>query len=558
MPFQRSIKVAFDKTSGEILEADDVFDTAKNSFELRRQYHRDEVELYCCECDQKLNVSSSKYDRLHFKHPPNASFCYLKEANLSQEETDQMAQLYRGKESARHKTLKNKIAEKLSNIGGVHSICVDDTFIYDENEKRRPDVYCKYLDKELVFEIQLSDLSLRYIYDRHDFYQRKGIFLIWILDDFDVHGQRQMERDIKYLTDFQNFFKLDEDSEPFRLLCTYKYPFLTDDNKLLSKWKEKSVSLQQLKFSIESCQVYYFDYGGKLKVKEKEHAKLLQKERQEEVKMQEHRRKVMAEEKAISIIDDLRFLWQSKGYNFSSIEEDMENLDEFELSVLNESDAFKLKDGQPRIHHWFSIAKKDHMGFLEHMIDSSYLEIDLNEKSKDNNTLLATMFENKAIEHKMWLLRRLIRKGYTLKKEDETILAQIETDPIEYESTLIIFRLANMLNGSYIIDELFEHKPLVCIIESAKRDEIIGYRYQKNQWIAFANNAIHSYTNYWSYIEKAFKNYGIWEKLMLLDKKKTFQKKLAKFHATNPKQNVDCIPLLNALYPELKKEESQW
>lgn len=558
MSFQRSIKVAFDKTSGVILEADDVFDTAKNSFELRRQYHRDEVELFCCECDQKLNVSSSKYDRLHFKHQPNASFCYLKEADLSQEETDQMAQLYRAKESARHKILKNKIAEKLSDIDGVHSICVDDTFIYDEKEKRRPDVYCKYLDKELVFEIQLSDLSLRYIYDRHDFYQRKGIFLIWILDDFDVHGQRQMERDIKYLTDFQNFFKLDEDSEPFRLLCTYKYPFLKDDNKLLSKWKEKSISLQQLKFSIESCQVYYFDFGGKLKVKEKEHAKLLQKERQEEVKMQEHRRKVMAEEKAISIIDDLRFLWQSKGYNFSSIEEDMENLDEFELSVLNESDAFKLKDGQPRIHHWFSIAKKDHMGFLEHMIDSSYLEIDLNEKSKDNNTLLATMFENKAIEHKMWLLRRLIRKGYTLKKEDETILAQIETDPSEYESTLIIFRLANMLNGSYIIDELFEHKPLVCIIESAKRDEIIGYRYQKNQWIAFANNAIHSYTNYWSYIEKAFKNYGIWEKLMLLDKKKTFQKKLAKFHATNPKQNVDCIPLLNALYPELKKEESQW
>ena len=130
----------------------------------------------------------------------------------------------------------------------------------------------------------------------------------------------------------------------------------------------------------------------------------------------------MAEEKASSIIDDLRFLWQSKGYNFSSIEEDMENLDDYELSVLNESDAFKPKDGQPRIHYWFSIAKKGHIGFLEHMIDSSYLEIDLNEKSKDNNTLLATMFENKAIEHKMWLLRRLIRKGYTLKERGRRYL----------------------------------------------------------------------------------------------------------------------------------------
>jgi hypothetical protein len=29
--------------------------------------------------------------------------------------------------------------------------------------KRNPDVYCKFQDKELVFEIQLSDLSLAYI-----------------------------------------------------------------------------------------------------------------------------------------------------------------------------------------------------------------------------------------------------------------------------------------------------------------------------------------------------------------------------------------------------------
>ena len=107
----RFIKVAFDKTSGEILEADDVFDTAKNSFELRRQYHRDEVELYCCECDQKLNVSSSKYDRLHFKHQPNASFCYLKSEPIQRGNRPNGTALS-GKESARHKTLRNKIAGK--------------------------------------------------------------------------------------------------------------------------------------------------------------------------------------------------------------------------------------------------------------------------------------------------------------------------------------------------------------------------------------------------------------------------------------------------------------
>jgi hypothetical protein len=84
--YGRSIKVAFDKLSGEILDADDVFEITKDAFAIREQFHMDEVELYCCECDQKLFVSTSKYDRLHFKHGPNANYCYLKDANLSPEE----------------------------------------------------------------------------------------------------------------------------------------------------------------------------------------------------------------------------------------------------------------------------------------------------------------------------------------------------------------------------------------------------------------------------------------------------------------------------------------
>ncbi|MDO1499443.1 DUF6035 family protein [Winogradskyella maritima] len=111
--------------------------------------------------------------------------------------------------------------------------------------------------------------------------------------------------------------------------------------------------------------------------------------------------------------------------------------------------------------------------------------------------------------------------------------------------------MANELNGCYLIDELFEHKPLVCIIESAKRDKIIGYRYQKKQWVAFANNAIHSIQTIGVISKKPLRTMVFGKKLMLLDKKKTFQKKLAKFHATNPKQKVDCLLLLNTLYPDI-------
>lgn len=35
--YDRSIKIAFDKTSGEILDADEVFDITKDAFEIRKK-----------------------------------------------------------------------------------------------------------------------------------------------------------------------------------------------------------------------------------------------------------------------------------------------------------------------------------------------------------------------------------------------------------------------------------------------------------------------------------------------------------------------------------------
>lgn len=73
--YDRSIKIAFDKTSGEILDADEVFDITKDAFQIRKKYHEKNLILSCCECEQDLMVSGSKYDRLHFKHKPGHGYC---------------------------------------------------------------------------------------------------------------------------------------------------------------------------------------------------------------------------------------------------------------------------------------------------------------------------------------------------------------------------------------------------------------------------------------------------------------------------------------------------
>jgi len=106
---ERSIKIAFDKSSGEILDADEVFDKTKDAFEIRRQYHEKKLTLTCCECEQDLTVSDSIYDRLYFKHKPYHNFCILTDGSLSPKEQIGFTEILRGKESCRHKELKNKI-----------------------------------------------------------------------------------------------------------------------------------------------------------------------------------------------------------------------------------------------------------------------------------------------------------------------------------------------------------------------------------------------------------------------------------------------------------------
>jgi hypothetical protein len=341
--YDRSIKIAFDKTSGEILEADEVFDIKTDAFEIRKKYHEGNLILSCCECEQDLMVSGSKYDRLHFKHKPGHGYCILADGKLTPQEHERFTEILKAKESDRHKELKNKIGELLKSVKGVDlgSIAIDDKFIIKENGKRRPDVYCKFQDKEIVFEIQLSDLSLGYILSRYEFYKEHGIYLIWILDNFDIHNQGTLERDIKYLTKYHNFFKLDEQSETLKLACEYKFPFLTDDNKLLTKWLKKSVSLSELKYDSEVFQAYYYNFGDN-----KTKTETLQRKKAEEIKEAERKRiEKLKLDNATNRAKHLRNLVadfrKRKIQNFNLIIDELEDMDEFETKVLN--DVLNLK-----------------------------------------------------------------------------------------------------------------------------------------------------------------------------------------------------------------------
>ncbi len=551
MTFERSIKVAFDKISGQVLEAKEIFKESKPGFEVRRQFHKNDVDLYCCECEQPLNISGSKYDRLHFKHRKGAEACLLKDSKLSPHETELISRIYKAKESDRHKELKHKIGQLLSGVEGVSDIHVDDRFIIRDQGRRKPDVWCKYNDKELVFEIQLSALSLRYILDRYEFYRAQKMYLIWILDDFDVRGQSQTERDIKYLTEFQNFFKLDESYDRLHLECSYKYLFLTDDNRLLTKWLSKSVRLDQIKFSERYYQIYYYNFEQNLKIREAEQERNTKRIAEERRQEEEAQRLYEAEEKVENLLYRLGEKWTREAVVFDDIQESINQMDSEEMYMLNHSRGFQPKNGEPRIHHWFSIAKQGHQHFLLFMLGCYRISLDVNVKSADGHSLLKTLFTNTSITTKLHLTKQILKRGYQFLESDEALIHSLPLKEKHKASRIILCHLATRLHTPHLVDKLFEHGNLICTIESARRNEVVGFGFKPDQWISFANNAIHSYKEYWDYIEIAFRHYGIWSKLIRLDRNGTFQKKLDHYYQTQPPQNYDCDRLFQVLYPEL-------
>jgi len=553
--YDRSIKIAFDKTSGEILEADKVFDIKTNAFEIRKKYHEKNLILSCCECEQDLMVSGSKYDRLHFKHKPGHSYCILADGRLTPQEHEQFTKILKAKESDRHKELKNKIGEHLKSVKGVNinSIAIDDKFIIKENGKRRPDVYCKFQDKEIVFEIQLSDLSLGYILSRYEFYKEHGIYLIWILDNFDIHNQGTLERDIKYLTKYHNFFKLDEQSETFKLECEYKYSFLTDDNKLLTKWLKKSVSLSELKYDSEVLQAYYYNFGDN-----KTKTEILQRKKAEEIKETERKRlEKLKLDNATNRAKHLRNLVadfrKRKIQNFNSIIDELEDMDEFETKILNEVLNLKGKviESKPPLIKWIDEAKQEDVPFLEFILGTNKIELDIKKPDDSDRTALQAILLNSNI-HKTLPIKSLFKAGYKLTDNDREFLKELQETRKDFVADAYIYKLCNNLTDRSLVDDVFSFSKLLFIIESAKQGELIYHNFTGNKWISFANNAIQYYSEYWEYLELSFKIFELWDKLIQLDKNGTFQKKVEKFYSQMPRQKYDFDKVFYDLYPEIE------
>jgi competence CoiA-like predicted nuclease len=559
--YERSIKYGLNKVTGELLDADVIFSKTKEAFALKKQFILEKQVIHCRECDQELFITTSKYDRLHFRHSPQSEPCLLKQDNLTVEENEAINKIIAAKESPRHKYLKNKIGELALKTPAVdpESIQIDDKFIIVGDEKKRPDVYFSFKNNRLAFEIQLSALPLKYILDRQIFYSKNGIYLIWILDDFNVHGQTQTERDIKYLYSHQNFFKLDEQSEDIlQLLCDFKKPFLTSENELRDKWKKKSVTLECLTFDPNTREVYYFDLLENSNLVEARQKKAVKEIRQRQ-KAEKRKQKLELEKAEVEdILTFMRALYKNDHLPFDGQLGKLIHLNEHQIKLLNKKLSFKNKmgseSGRPFIIEM--LLSQRHPNFLQFVLSAYHIEKDVNTPDEEGISALHHVVRSEYFPYREIMVKSLFKSGYELTEADKAFFEEQvlkSTNKLETEQQYLRIQFYDRLKGrGYYIDRLTDIEKVLYTLQSIRDLKIHGFNLKN--FIALANNAIEYYPKYWVYIENALKVKGLWDIIHSNDTKKSFQKKLAKHKSLNVEYDFRNHWMINILFPKLTKE----
>ena len=550
MSFERSIKSAIIRETGEVIKSDDYFKNKQNGDEIRTEYNRGNITFLCLECRQKLSLSKSNKRTFYLKHFPNSEYCELKEESLSSKEQGIYSKILSAKESPRHIFLKNKIGKLLKEIKNVSDVKIDDHFIFNSQEKKKkPDVYCKYIDKEIVFEIQLSTLSQKYILSRYDFYKEKGIYLIWILDNFDVEGKTTAELDIKYLSKHQNYFRF-KDTVDFQLNCKFKQTHLNTKNQFYDEWNEVDITFDKLQFDKENNEVYFYNF-----LKNKEEKLIIQKRNQEQIDKQKEEKRRQKEQDRIAykihnFIDAIGDEKEKYKSDFSQLKNELNDFDDEELQFLNQ--RLNL-DKRGKIFDWFKKGSELDYEFLKFILKSYQIDLDVNISHKTTGeNVFYYLYNNEEIYQKEKFLKLLFRKGFKFSENDKSLLQDYHQSTYDnFERSVLICQLANH-TPKWLINTLFEHKSqrVLCVIESCLKKQIIGFKFKG--WIALLNYAIHNFSEYWEYIEKAMKSNNLFNEVLVIDKKGTFQKKLKKYHNNKSDEyNRDFNHLFQHLYPEL-------
>lgn len=279
MGHKRTIESILDlKTGREVFASDFLNKPIEEIFKYRYEFETDIREnsprFVCYICRQAIKIRGQVNSKkiLHFAHLRDSAECYIKTNNKLTKEEILRIKYNRTKESDLHKELKLFIANSLrinqEKLKGVEFV---ETELINKHQAipkvwKRPDVTSKYLNKDVVFEIQLSTTFLSVINSRQEFYKENKIFIIWVFNAFETDDEKRKftQSDVFYNNNM-NGFELDEESKrksiqmgDLILKCYYLKPSIRDKS-IINEWNSEYVSLTDLTFDANTYKVYYYD-----------------------------------------------------------------------------------------------------------------------------------------------------------------------------------------------------------------------------------------------------------------------------------------------------------
>ncbi len=301
---------------------------------------------------------------------------------------------------------------------------------------------------------------------------------------------------------------------------------------------------------MSSYQIYFWDFEKNLNLKEDELKGLEERQRIEERRRELDERLKQMRINADRFLEKIKFQ-KTQGWTFYSFSEQHGDLYQLDVPHLNERLGFNTKrsKGKTLLNHYISSAGQFGYSFIHFLLNESKIWIDVNLRNEDDTTSFQEIYYSKH-SYPSGLIRLLFKRGYQLQDSDRSLFRSLpENITGDKNEGLFLLECMNKLIDRELTEQVWRHSRLLCILESAKRKEMVAFKYKN--WISLGILAISNYQRYWEYIENVFKKFGLWETLIDSDRKGTFQRKLADFYETIPEQDYSVDELISELFPEL-------
>ena len=236
--------------------------------------------LYVCAmCKQPLSLRSGIKDKkqLFLVHPKNSPECDWKSGRETSYE-EALKMFHNIRESEEHKMLKAFIADKLTQDKNFKNVTQEKRVTNNFTETYKvPDVraiqitYLNNLkiEKNIIFEIQLSTTFLDVILEREKFYFENNDNLIWIFAHHpkDLSRTKMTEDDILF-TSKKNIFVLDDEAKALSsknnslyLKNIHLIPIIDSKEEIDSMWSDsKLLNINEITFDKITGKSYCYNF----------------------------------------------------------------------------------------------------------------------------------------------------------------------------------------------------------------------------------------------------------------------------------------------------------